>query len=404
MIKVAILGQGMVASHLAVGIERIRLGEIEPYGVPLANIRLPYKIEDIRIVKVYDVDDDKVGKSLYEVCSRLLGDAIKVPESLKDIYVSRGIHLGSMEGMPFRVEGLEEGRGLEAAVASLVDDLKSEGVDVVVNLITTEYGEPFNDVERLKRAVASGNEASISASQAYAYVAAEYARERGPVAFVNGIPTPLANDSAFVDLYAERGSVLLGDDGATGATPLTADILEHLHERNRKVLYIAQFNIGGNTDFLALTVPQKNVMKEKTKSSIVRDILGYDAPHYIKPTGYLEPLGDKKFVSMHIGYKTFNGLEDELFVQIRINDSPAMAGNVVDTIRLAKIALDRGYKGTVYEINAFFMKKPGPPGARSIAKIVAYYNMLKWLYENRVIFGEDLPEAAREYVKSVTSA
>lgn len=111
--------------------------------------------------------------------------------------------------------------------------------------------------------------------------------------FVNVIPTFIANDPAFVELAKENSLVVFGDDGATGATPFTADVLSHLAQRNRYVKDVAQFNIGGNMDFLALTDDGKNKSKEFTKSSIVKDILGYDAPHYIKPTGYLEPLGDK---------------------------------------------------------------------------------------------------------------
>ena len=122
-------------------------------------------------------------------------------------------------------------------------------------------------------------------------------------------------------------------------------------------------------------------MKEKTKSCIVDDILGYSVPNYIKPTGYLEPLGDKKFVSLHIEYFTFNGLTDEVYVNVRLNDSPALAGKLVDIVRISKIALDRNYKGTIYEVNAFFMKKPGPVNAKSTAKIIAYHNMIKWLRE-----------------------
>ncbi len=392
MIRAVILGQGMVAAHLAVGIERIKAGEVEPYGIPLANVNLPYKIEDIEIVATYDVDESKVGKSLYTVSKKLIGNHVKIPASLKDVYVNRGVHLGSLDGLPVKATGLEDKVSLGAAITSLIDDWKSLDVDVIVNIVTTEYGEPFNSLVALKNNFTNGVRRKLTASQVYAYAAAEYSRLYKSVAFVNGIPTPLANDAAFVALYEECNGVLLGDDGATGATPLTADLLEHLAERNRRVKFIVQFNIGGNTDFLALTLPKKNLMKEKTKSSIVEDILGYDVPHYIKPTGYLEPLGDKKFVSLHLEYLTFNGLKDEMYVAVRINDSPAMAGNLVDQIRLGKIATDLGLKGTVYEINAFFMKKPGPPNAKSIAKILAYRNLLRWLYENKVIKKADLPE------------
>ncbi len=379
MIRVIILGQGMVASHLAIGIERIKQGEIEPYGVPLAKYKLPYRIEDIEIVAAYDVDVSKVDKSLYEVAKKLVGETLPVPETLKDVYVREGVHLGSLKGLPFKATGLEEKMSIREAVDKLVDEWKELGVDVVVNIITTEYGKPFDTVEVLEKAISEDNRKVLTASHVYAYALAMYSKNYRSAGFVNAIPTPLANDEGVVELYKKTSGVVLGDDGATGATPLTADLLEHMAERNRYVKFIVQFNIGGNTDFLALAQPERNLMKEHTKSRIVEDILGYEAPHYIKPTGYLEPLGDKKFVAMHLEYITFNGLQDEVYVLARINDSPALAGKLVDLIRLAKIAVDRGIKGTVYEINAFYMKKPGPSNSKAISKIQAYNLLLKWL-------------------------
>lgn len=384
MIRVAIIGTGMVAAHLAVGLERLKLGEIQPYGIPLANYPLTYSPLDIQIVAAYDVDD-KVGKTLYSVAKNLIGEQIHIPTKLKEVVVERGIHLGSLKGMPVEAKGLEDEMPLKKAVEKLIEDWKAKDVDVIVNIITTEYGEAFKDATVLENAILEDRKEGLTASHVYAYVAALYSERVKPVAFINAIPTPLANDQAVVKIYERANGVILGDDGATGATPLTSDLLEHLAERNRRVKYVVQFNIGGNTDFLALLMPERNLMKEKTKSGIVKDILGYDAPHYIKPTGYLEPLGDKKFIAMNIEYISFNGLVDELFIAGRINDSPALAGILVDMIRLGKIAVDRGYKGTVNEINAFFMKKPGPVDAPSTSKILAFQRLIRWLESEKAI-------------------
>jgi len=386
-IRVVLVGQGLVATHFAVGVERIKKGELEPYGVPLAKYKMVYDIKDIEIVGSYDVDEEKVGKTVYEAAVKSVGDILPVPETLKNIMVRRGIHLGSMEGLPFRVKGLEDELGsTKAAIEQLVEEWKQLQPDVIIEAATTEPAKAFHDVMALEEAIERDDRKRLSASHAYAYAAYLYAKETGrPVAFVNVIPSPLARDDAIVKLFEEANSLVLGDDGATGATPLTADLLEHLAERNRYVLSIAQFNIGGNTDFLALTVPERNKMKEETKSSIVKDILGYDAPHFIKPTGYLEPLGDKKFVSMHIWWKTFNALEDELVVNLRINDSPALAGLLVDLARIGKALVERGEKGTAYPVNAFFMKDPGPRGARNMSRIRAYYQLLDYLREKGVI-------------------
>lgn len=386
-IRVVLVGQGLVATHFAVGVERIKKGELEPYGVPFAKYKMAYDIKDIEIVGSYDVDEKKVGKTVYEVAVKSVGDILPVPETLKNITVRRGIHLGSMEGLPFRVKGLEDELGsTKAAIERLVEEWKQLQPDVIIEVATTEPAKAFHDVKALEEAIERDDRKRLSASHAYAYAAYLYAKETGkPIVFVNVIPSPLARDDAIVKLFEEANSLVLGDDGATGATPLTADLLEHLAERNRYVLSIAQFNIGGNTDFLALTVPERNKMKEETKSSIVKDILGYDAPHFIKPTGYLEPLGDKKFVSMHIWWRTFNALEDELVVNLRINDSPALAGLLVDLTRIGKALVEKGEKGTAYPANAFFMKDPGPRGAKNMSRIRAYYQLLDYLREKGVI-------------------
>ncbi|WP_048146575.1 inositol-3-phosphate synthase [Pyrococcus abyssi] len=376
MVRVAIIGQGYVASIFAVGLERIKLGELGYYGVPLAN-ELPIKVEDIQIVASYDVDKSKIGLPLSEIVKRYWNGHI--PESLQEVYVRKGVHLRSLRNLPIEASGLEEEMTLKEAVEHLVNEWKESKVEVILNVPTTEAFTPFGKLEELEKAINENNKDRLTATQVYAYAAAQYAKEVGGAAFVNAIPTLIANDPAFVELAKESNLVIFGDDGATGATPLTADILGHLAQRNRHVLDIAQFNIGGNTDFLALTDKERNKSKEYTKSSVVEDILGYDAPHYIKPTGYLEPLGDKKFIAMHIEYVSFNGAHDELIITGRINDSPALAGLLVDLARLGKIAVEKKAFGTVYEVNAFYMKNPGPRDARNVPRIIAYEKLRQWV-------------------------
>lgn len=374
MIRVVIIGQGLVGTHFAVGIERLKQNTIEDCGIPLGKkISIPYS--DIEIVGSYDVDNDKVGKTIYDLALKIFPKE-NIPDTLKNIAVRRGIHLDSLKGLPFSAGGIEEGMSLREAIDQLVREWRDLNADVFINIITTEPAEALGSIEEIEKRI---DEGKVGASQAYAYAVAEYSRRVKPAVFINAIPSPIANDPGFVELYAESRSLVIGDDGATGATPLTADLLEHLRERSRRVLDIAQFNIGGNTDFLALDVPERNVMKKKTKSNIVEDILGYSVPNYIRPTGYLEPLGDKKFVAMIIEYLSFNGFKDELYIVARINDSPALAGLLVDLVRLGKIALERKAYGTVYEINAFYMKNPGPKEGRSIAKMKAYSKLLEWL-------------------------
>ena len=374
MVKVVILGQGYVASIFASGLEKIKAGKMEPYGVPLAD-ELPIKIREIEIVGSYDVDAGKVGRDLHEIVKTYDPEA---PESLKGITIRKGIHLRSLRNLPIEATGLEDDMTLKEAVEHLVNEWKELGAEVFINVCTTEAFQPFGSREELEKAIEEDNRDRLTATQVYAYAIAKYAKEVGGAAFVNAIPTLIANDPAFVELAKESNMAIFGDDGATGATPLTADILSHLAQRNRYVLDIAQFNIGGNNDFLALTDKERNKSKEFTKSSVVKELLGYDAPHYIKPTGFLEPLGDKKFIAMHIEYVSFNGARDELVITGRINDSPALAGLLVDLARLGKIAIEKKAFGTVYEVNAFYMKNPGPKDRPNIPRIIAHEKMRMW--------------------------
>lgn len=373
VVKVVMLGAGYVTAHLATGLERLKKGLIEPYGIPLAKYKLPYDLKDIEIVGVYDIDEDKVGKTLYDVAKEVMGSDYPVPEELKTITIRRGIRRKSADGLNIRAKGLDDLMSYENSLNTLLREWLELRPDVIVNVITTEYGEEYPDKSIALNKVLRGD---VPATHSYAFVASEYARTVGGVAFVNAIPTPVANNPGLLKLLEESGVVVFGDDGATGATPLTADLIEHLAERNRLIEFIVQFNIGGNTDFYALTKSDRNRMKELTKTSMVKDIAGYEVPTFIKPTGYLEPLGDKKYVAMHIEYISFNGFRDSLYINARINDSPALAGILCDLIRLGKISLDKKWRGTIYEVNAFYMKRPGPQGAPNIAKSKAYELLL----------------------------
>lgn len=383
MIRVLVIGQGMVGTYFALGLERLKSGEMKPYGVPLADLELKYSPRDINLVASIDVDARKVNRSVYQVAREVYGFE-RIPSTLKHVKIYPGIELGLMRDLNVPIISLDSELPLRDCVDKLCDYYSSFRPDVILDLSTTQYAAPLQELSVLEERIRSNRIEGLVPSQLYAYAALKYAEGERTVAYVNLIPVPLANSSAFVSAAKEVSSLILGDDAATGATPLTADILEHLKERNRFVRSIVQLNIGGNMDFLSLLDRERNLAKEHTKSSIVSDILGYEAPHYIRPTGYLKPLGDKKVVAIHIEYESFLGVTDEIFVNMRINDSPALAGYLIDLTRLAKLALERGFSGTIYEINAFYMKHPGPPGSPNLSRILAYTRLLQFIERNLI--------------------
>ncbi len=373
--RVAILGQGYVGSIFAIGIERIKNKELGYAGIPLKD-ELDIKPEDIEIVASYDVNKAKIGKSVFDVAANYWNG--NIPDSLKKISIKKGIHLNSLRNLPIEAEGKEDAKPLLEAIEEVAREWEELNIESIVNVCTTEAFLTFKNEKTFINAIKNNEKEKISATQAYFYAACLYGKSKGGVSFINVIPTSIANDPVFLAMAEQNNVVIFGDDGATGATPLTADILTHQAQRNRIVKDVVQFNIGGNTDFLALTDKDRNKSKEVTKSSIVKDILGYEAPHYIKPTGYIKSLGDKKFVSLHMEYISFNDAVDELIVNARINDSPALAGLLVDLVRLGKIAIDKKEFGTVYEVNAFYMKNPGPKDKPNIPRTIAYEKMRKW--------------------------
>lgn len=383
MIRVLVIGQGMVGTYFALGLERLKSGEMKPYGVPLADLELKYSPRDINLVASIDVDARKVNRSVYQVAREVYGFE-RIPSTLKHVKIYPGIELGLMRDLNVPIISLDSELPLRDCVDKLCDYYSSFRPDVILDLSTTQYAASLQELSVLEERIRSNRIEGLVPSQLYAYAALKYAEGERTVAYVNLIPVPLANSSAFVSAAKEASSLILGDDAATGATPLTADILEHLKERNKFVRSIVQLNIGGNMDFLSLLDRERNLAKEHTKSSIVSDILGYEAPHYIRPTGYLKPLGDKKVVTIHIEYESFLGVTDEIFVNMRINDSPALAGYLIDLTRLAKLALERGFSGTIYEINAFYMKHPGPPGSPNLSRILAYTRLLQFIERNLI--------------------
>jgi len=386
MPRIAVIGLGQAATHFAIGLERLKAGEIQPYGVPLANMDLGVGFDELEIVGFLEVDNRKIGKTVSEVARKFYGFK-KVPGRLSGVRVYRGLGSAWVRDL-FPVSEEEWPSQLEEVYRTL----KLLRPDIIFDVSTTQYSRPYKDMAKLEKDVYAGKAAP---SQVYAYLALRLAEEEGPLALVNFNPTPVANSQAILSAAAERGMLVFGDDGATGATPLTADILEHLRERNRKVRGVAQFNIGGNTDFLSLLEESRNRAKEYTKSSIVMDVLGYDVPHYIRPTGFLESLGDKKFVAMHIEYESFNGAVDEIIVNMRVNDSPALAGLMVDLARVSWLLLSNGFSGTVRQVNSFYMKRPAPPGTRSQSRVIAYQNLVHMLESIRKPVSRGIPEVGQ---------
>jgi len=369
MISVGILGCGYVGTTLIVGLEKLKRGEIDYTGVPLGD-SLKYSANDINIKLILDVDKNKIGKTVSEI------SYLYNLEKYGETKILNGVELKSCENLPIEISSMDQEYDLEKCSEIIENYIIENEIDVIIILTPTEEIKNGSNIEKM---IENGN---ITACLFYTYCALKAAEKRKKgICVINGIPSEIANSSYFIRLAEKTNSIIIGDDISSGQSRLLSDLMEHFKEINKIPLSIIGANWGGNMDFLRLEDKKRNDSKKKTKTGCAIDILGYDTPTDIRPTGFLKPLEDKKVVFKHIPYKGFNNIVDEMFICGRISDSPAAAGLLIDMIRLGKISLDNNLKGVVPEINHFYCKRFN----KQKSKIIVFQELKKWLEDKNAL-------------------
>jgi hypothetical protein len=116
-----------------------------------------------------------------------------------------------------------------------------------------------------------------------------------------------------------------------------------------------------NTDFLNMLARErlksKKISKTESVESQLAKRLSYDNLH-IGPSDWIPWLKDNKICFIRIEGRKFGNVPIELDLKLSVEDSPNSAGCVIDAIRLAKIALDRGVGGPLISASAYLMKYP----------------------------------------------
>jgi myo-inositol-1-phosphate synthase len=237
-------------------------------------------------------------------------------------------------------------------------------------LENTEPAEPVDVVEALKE---SGAEILVSyvpvgsskATECYA----EAALKAG-CAFINAIPEFIASDSAWIKRYEDAGLPLAGDDikSQVGATILHRTLVELLESRGVAVEKTYQLNIGGNTDFLNMTDQGRLAKKRISKTEAVTSLLPYAVPVKIGPSDFVPFLKDQKICHIHITGRKFGDVPLYIDLKLSVEDSPNSAGVMVDVIRAAKIALERGVAGPLTSISAYAFKHPPVKVSDTVAR------------------------------------
>jgi myo-inositol-1-phosphate synthase len=182
-------------------------------------------------------------------------------------------------------------------------------------------------------------------------------------AFVNGIPVFIASQDYWGGRFRERGLPIIGDDvkSQVGATILHRVLTSLFVDRGVRLDRTYQLNFGGNTDFLNMLERERLESKKISKTGAVTSMLPYTLPEenvHVGPSDHVPWLTDRKWCYVRMEGTTFGDVPLNLEAKLEVWDSPNSAGVIIDAVRCAKLALDRGLSGPLVGPASYFMKTP----------------------------------------------
>jgi len=218
-------------------------------------------------------------------------------------------------------------------------------------------------VEELKKSGAEilVNYMPVGSEQAARFYA-EAALEAG-VAFINAMPTFIVSDSQWAKKFEEKGIPAIGDDvkSQVGATIVHRVLTKLFEDRGVKIIRTYQTNFGGNTDFLNMLERKRLATKKVSKTEAVRSMMENkldDFHIYVGPSDFIPWLKDNKICYIRMEGEGFGHHPIKIDLKLSVEDSPNSGGIIIDAIRTAKIALERGVAGPLLSISAYTMKHP----------------------------------------------
>jgi myo-inositol-1-phosphate synthase len=333
-IRVAIVGVGNCASSLVQGVEYYRDADPQSKVPGLMHVEFgPYHVRDVEFVAAFDVDAKKVGQDLAHAITASENNTIKICDvPPTGVTVQRGHTLD----------------GLGKYYREMVTESDDEPVDVVETL-----REVRADV--LVCYLPVGSE---EAAKFYAQCAID-----AGVAFVNALPVFIAGTKEWADKFTAAGVPIVGDDikSQIGAT-ITHRVLAKLFEdRGVTVDRTYQLNVGGNMDFMNMLererLQSKKISKTQSVTSQLKEEISPRNVH-IGPSDYVAWLDDRKWAFIRLEGRNFGDVPLSLEYKLEVWDSPNSAGIIIDAIRAAKIAKDRGIGGPLLAASSYFMKSP----------------------------------------------
>lgn len=333
-VNVALVGVGNCAASLVQGVHYYADADSSTRVPGLMHVQLGnYHVRDIRFVAAFDVDAKKVGFDLSEAIVASENNTIALCDVPPlGVPVLRG---HTFDGLgKYYTETIEES---DQQPVDVVQALRDSGADVLVCYLPV-------------------------GSEAAAKFYAQCALDAG-VAFVNALPVFIAGTKEWADKFTAAGVPIVGDDikSQVGAT-ITHRVLAKLFEDRGVVLdRTYQLNVGGNMDFKNMLerdrLESKKISKTQAVTSNVSHDLGSRNVH-IGPSDYVQWLDDRKWAYVRLEGRAFGDVPLNLEYKLEVWDSPNSAGVIIDALRVAKIAADRGIGGPIESASSYFMKSP----------------------------------------------
>ncbi|TNC44221.1 inositol-3-phosphate synthase [Mumia zhuanghuii] len=337
-VRVAIVGVGNCATSLIQGVEYYK--DADPDGnVPgLMHVQFgEYHVKDIEFVAAFDVDAKKVGFDLAEATQASENNTIKITDvPPTGVTVQRGHTLDGLG--KYYLETIEQS---DAEPVDIVQVLKDTKADVLVSYLPV---------------------GSDAADKFYAQCAID-----AGVAFVNALPVFIASDPEWAKKFEDAGVPIIGDDikSQVGAT-ITHRVMAKLFEDRGVTLdRTYQLNVGGNMDFKNMLERDRLESKKVSKTQAVTSNLTGplagkvdDKNVHIGPSDYVQWLDDRKWAYVRLEGRAFGDVPLSLEYKLEVWDSPNSAGIIIDAIRAAKIAKDRGIGGALISASSYLMKSP----------------------------------------------
>src|SRR6201986_1024566 len=337
-VRVAIVGVGNCAASLVQGVHYYRDADPDARVPGLMPVQFgDYHVGDVEFVAAFDVDAKKVGRDLSEAIVASENNTIKICDVPPlGVVVQRG---HTFDGLgEFYSDMITES---DEQPVDVVAALRAAGVDVLVSYLPV---------------------GSDDADKFYAQCAID-----AGVAFVNALPVFIASDPEWAKKFEDAGVPIVGDDikSQVGAT-ITHRVIAKLFEDRGVVLdRTYQLNVGGNMDFKNMLerdrLESKKISKTQSVTSNLHGPLGgniQDRNVHIGPSDYVQWLDDRKWAYVRLEGRAFGDVPLNMEYKLEVWDSPNSAGIIIDAIRPAKIAKDRGIGGPILSASSYLMKSP----------------------------------------------